>query len=102
MKLTLLIDGKEKIFTTPFVSARAYRKLLEYDQTIDYTDMGLDEYDEIVGFICDVFGNQFTIDDFYDGLPSYELNNVLLDVFAYIRTGETLKKDNDSKNEMGK
>ncbi|MGM8213571.1 phage tail assembly chaperone G [Virgibacillus sp. W0430] len=100
MKLTLLIDGKKKIFTTSFVSARFYRKLLEYDQTIDYTDMNLDDYDEVVGFVCNVFDNQFTVDEFYDGIPSHELIQTLLDVFSYVRTGEVPKKEKG--NEQGK
>lgn len=100
MKLTLLIDGKEKIFTTGFVSSMFYRKLLEYDQTIDYTDMGLDDYDEIVGFVCRVFGDQFTTNEFYEGLPSYNLNKTLLDVFAYVRSGEVPKEEEG--NEQGK
>lgn len=102
MKLTLLIDGKEKIFTTPFVSARSYRKLLDYDKTIDYTNMDADDYDEIIGFTCNVFGDQFTVDEFWDGIASSKLNETLLDVFAYIRTGETLPKENEEGNDQGK
>ncbi len=105
MKLILLVNGEERIFTAPFVPARAYRKLLEYDKVIDYTNMDVDDYDEIIGFTCNVFGNQFTIDEFWDGLPSDELNETLLNVFAYIRTGETLPNENEKNaegNDQGK
>lgn len=102
MKLELMIDGEQKIFTTPFVSARSFRKLLEYDQTIDYEDMEVDDYDELIGFTCDVFGNQFTVDNFWDGIPSHMVVSTLLDVFAYVRSGEVPKKESDEKNEDGK
>lgn len=105
MKLELVIDGENKIFTTPFVSGRAYRKLLEYDKTIDYTDMDTDDYDELIGFTCDVFGKQFTIDNFWDGVPSHEVVSTLLDVFSFIRTGKTekeLEELSEEGNEEGK
>lgn len=104
MKLELLIDGETKIFTPPFVSGRAYRKLLEYDETIDYSNMGADDYDELIGFACNVYGDQFTIDNFWDGIPSHEVVSTLLDVFEFIRTGEDpkKKKEDDSKNDQGK
>ncbi|WP_017797565.1 phage tail assembly chaperone G [Oceanobacillus kimchii] len=110
MKITLYkpqkVDGenkrKESIYKIPFVSARHHRKLLEYEQTIDYTEMTLENTDELVGFVCDVFGNQFTIDEFYDGVPSHELVSVIGDVFFYVRTGKDPKEVKEEGNEEGK
>lgn len=113
MKLTLYKtvkkDGKtkleESIYTVPFANARHHRKILEYDATIDYSDMSLDQTDELVGFVCDVFGNQFTIDEFFDGVPSHKLIETITDVFIYVRTGKTkeeLAADNEEGNEQGK
>lgn len=94
-----MIDGKQKIFTTPFVSGRSYRKLLEYDKTIDYTNLTVDNHDELLGFACEVFGNQFTVDDMWDGLPSHEVLGTLVKIFAYVRTGEVPQEEDDQKNE---
>lgn len=102
MKLELLIKGDKKIYTAPFVSGMAYRKLLEYDQTIDYSDMDTDDYDELIGFTCGVFNNQFTVDEFWGGVRSYEVVSTLLDVFSYIRTGDVRKKDTEEGNYPGK
>jgi len=103
MKLELMIDGKKKIFTTPFVSGLSYRKLLEYDQTIDYTDMNTDDYDELIGFVCNVFGDQFTVNEFWEGIASHEIVSTLLDTFSYVRTGEvSTKETDDTKNGEGK
>lgn len=83
-------DGKreESIYKIPFVSARHHRTLREYDATIDYSDLTVEQTDELVGFICEVFGNKFTVDEFYDGIPSHELFTTIGDVFYYIRTGK--------------
>lgn len=102
MKLELMIDGEKKIFIAPTVYGRAYRKLLEYDQTIDYSMMGTDDYDELIGFACNVFGDQFTVDQFWDGVPSHEIMSTLIDVFSFVRTGEVKKKEVEEGNEQGK
>jgi hypothetical protein len=94
---------KESIYTAPFVSGRHHRKVMEYDQTIDYSDIDLDQTDELVGFVCDVFSNQFTIDEFYDGIPSHKLISTITDTFIYVRTGKTQEElKEDEGNEQGK
>ena len=96
MKLELMIDGKKKMFTTNFVSARHFRQLMEYDSKIDYTDLAVEDADELVGFVCEVFNNQFSPDEFYDGIPSHELISTIGDVFYFIRTGETPERVKES------
>lgn len=87
------IDGeikvKEKVFTIPHANAKHYRQLLKFDETIDYSNMGVEEHDELVGFVCDVFQNQFTVDEFYDGIPAHETVGTLISVFTFVRTGKT-------------
>ncbi|WP_156290788.1 phage tail assembly chaperone G [Oceanobacillus salinisoli] len=104
MKLELKLNGETKIYTTSFVSARQFRKLMEYDQEIDYSNLSLDDVDELAGFVCNVFDNQFTVDEFYDGIPSHKLISTILNVFIYVRTGKEpeLKKENEEGNEEGK
>src|SRR5690625_4363687 len=89
MKLELIIDGEKKIFTTNFVSGRHFRKVMEYDSKIDYSNIGIDETDELVGFVCNVFDNQFTVDDFYDGVRAHEGVSTITSVFIYLRAGKT-------------
>ena len=101
MELQLIVDGKEKIFTTPFVSARHFRKLMEFDEKIDYMDLRVDDIDELAGFVCDVFGNQFTVDEFIDGVASHELIPTITKVFSFVRTGK-VPKEEELGNEQGK
>lgn len=103
MKLILHENGEEKIYHTPFVSARRHRKLMEFDESIDYTDLNVEEIDLLAGFVCDVFGNQFDVNTFYDGVAAHKLIDTIIDVFVYVRTGkepEEVKKT--TGNDQGK
>jgi len=108
MKLVLMIDGKEKIFTVSFVSGLMLRKLMQMDERIDYTDLSVDEYDELAGFVAEVFGNQFTADEFLDGVKSFKTLSVVGDVFSFVRTGEDPQsrnkpvKEDEEGNAQGK
>ncbi len=92
MKLELEIDNKKKIFTVDHAKGRHYRKLLEYDEKMDYNQLTVDDIDELVGFICEVFQNKFDVDTFYDGIPSNKLIPTITDVFVFVRTGKTPKE----------
>lgn len=67
MQITLNIKGKDRSFTAPFVSARKLRTTIAMSN--DLKDKVQDEtmVDNMVNYIVDIFGNQFTSDDFYDG-----------------------------------
>lgn len=103
MKIELLIDGQERIFTTNFISGRFFRKVMEFDESIDYSDISVKETDKLIGFICDVFDNQFTVDEFYDGIASNEVISTISDTFVFIRTGKTAEElTEDKDDELGK
>lgn len=73
MRIVLNLDGEEKIYVAPFIPARAFRKVLELKH-YDLTNLDSEQLDELVGIIVNtIFKNQFTIDEFYDGLPAKEL-----------------------------
>ena len=99
MKLTLKVSNEDKIFTAPFVSGRHFRKLAEFDETMDYSKVGVEEMDVLVGFVCEVFNNQFDIDTFYDGIPAHEVISTIMDVFVYVRTGKTSEELSESLEE---
>ncbi|MBO1003735.1 phage tail assembly chaperone G [Pseudogracilibacillus auburnensis] len=102
MHLTLLIDGEDKTFTPGHVSAKFLLKMMEYDQEIDYNDMSVENIKKLAGFVSDVFGKQFTIDEFLEGIKSYELISTFGKVFIFVRTGQEPKKEVDEGNEKGK
>ncbi|MGN8647884.1 phage tail assembly chaperone G [Gracilibacillus sp. HCP3S3_G5_1] len=108
MQLTLYINEKEKIYDIGFVSGLHFRKVNEFDETIDYSDISIEEMDKLVGFVCDVYGNQFDINEFYEGIPSHQVISTITDVFVRVRTGKTPEelekesKENEEGNEEGK
>ncbi|MEC0282434.1 phage tail assembly chaperone G [Terribacillus saccharophilus] len=88
LKLTLTDDKgkqKEKLYTINKVKAVFLRKALEQDMRIDYTEMKLEVVDELVGFCVDVFGHQFSADEFYEGLNTDELFQTVGRIKAYCR-----------------
>lgn len=79
MKIELVIDGKEKVFTTQYVPHLAKRKYLKIQATEEEkvkkdenyfpsTKEQMDQEDEIIGILADVvFGGQFTVEQAYEG-----------------------------------
>lgn len=92
MKIALMIDGKEKIYTITHATGRHYRQVMKFDETIDYSNIDVDQMDELVGFVCDVFQNQFDTEEFYEGIPSHKLVSTITDVFIFVRTGKTAEE----------
>lgn len=79
MKITLFINGEEKTFTVPFVKARMFRRALEITKKYDLNDVDVETLDVLVSYVVELFNNQFTIDDIYDGVPADKLIPTILD-----------------------
>jgi hypothetical protein len=84
MNLTLRIDGQERKFVSSFIPALAYRQLLEMNKRMNFNDLSADELDEIVNLIRGIFENQFSVDEFYDGLPVQQLGPTMMEAFETI------------------
>lgn len=98
MNLTLKIDGKEKNFVSGFVPAILYRKLLEMNKRVNYNDLSPTEMDELVELVRNLFNNEFTIDEFYNGLSIQELTPTLKKAVMTINGVE----NSEGKEETGK
>jgi len=73
MELILKKDKKEKTYTTGFISARMVRRTIEVSQGVDFDNISPEELDKLIDYIVELFDNQFTRDDVYDGLQSKDL-----------------------------
>lgn len=85
MKIELYMNGEQKTFTVPFVKGRMLREALKLNKKLGQkTDLDDETLDELVGFVCNSFDNQFTVDELLDGLPVdgmfMKLQSVLSDV----------------------
>ena len=72
-ELKLHIEGKEKTFTAPFVPALVFRKIIEYKANMNFEDLSAEELDKLSALVISTFGGQFTLDEFYSGLPKEDL-----------------------------
>ena len=73
MTLTLQVEGKEKVFTLDFISARMLRRTIEISKTVNFNDISVEELDTMVGYLVQLYGYQFSVDEVYDGLSATEL-----------------------------
>lgn len=69
MKITLMIDDKEKTFVAPFISARRMKDTIKLSNKLqdNFTE---ELIDELCNYLVKIYGNQFTIDDVLDGMES--------------------------------
>lgn len=80
MKITL----NENIFVAPKPKAKFFRQALQIVQERDLTRLTPDMLDELIQYVCDVFGSQFTINELYDELPSDELVPLVQETIEFV------------------
>lgn len=93
LSITLQIDGKEKIFTTSFISAKKLRKTLVISTKVGKS-LTPEDLDELVEYEVDLYGNQFTVDEFYDGIEANLILRKALEDINNVINGLSKKLDN--------
>lgn len=79
-------DGEEKTYNSlSFLGAKYHRKALELIMETHHEAPFPDELDNLVDFIVEVYGNQFTADEFYEGFPSDQLNDKISETLYEVR-----------------
>jgi len=83
MQIKLRIDGQEKTFTNDFVKARVFRNALKMNEKmrIEGNEISVETFDEMINFIVNVFDNQFTVDDIWDGIEAGMIQGEIMRVF---------------------
>lgn len=67
------IKLKNKTYVADFISARMVRRTIEVSNGINFESLKAEELDKLIDYIVELFSNQFTRDDVYDGLASKDL-----------------------------
>lgn len=93
MTITLKIDGEDKIFVNDFVSGMMFRKALVLYKSIN-EEISEELLDKMANFVCEAFLNQFTLDEFYNGIAADKLIFSILDV---LMTCINKKKSNEEE-----
>lgn len=83
MQIILRINKEEKTFTNEFIKARVFRNALKMNEKMrnEGNEISVETFDEMIGFVVNVFDNQFTVDDVWDGLEAGKLNDEIMRVF---------------------
>lgn len=63
----------DKTYIAPAPKARMVRKAIELTDATNFNNLNPEEFDNLVGFVVDLYGKQFTIDDIYDELDADKL-----------------------------
>ena len=97
MKVVLRIEGQEKEFVQSFVAGRMFRKTLEIQKKL--TERLTPELlDEFVQYSVDLFGNQFTLEEFYDGVDARVIVETILGFVNEIINGASEAVGADSSD----
>lgn len=81
--IKLRVNGEEKTFTIPYVSGYAYRKYVELLTKVkDPSLLTHEEMDWFVELIVEEFNNQFTVEEYYKGIPFHKMMPTIEGLFA--------------------
>jgi hypothetical protein len=80
MKLEL----NEKTYVAKQPKAKMFRKALVLTKENDLTDLNPELLDEVLSFVCEVFNDQFTIDDIYDNIDSDEISALVQNTLEFV------------------
>lgn len=95
IELKLEIDGEIKIFTCTKIKGILLRKTAAISKVFDSMSKSItdEKIDELVDYIVDVFGSQFTRDEYYNGTDIEDVVNNIQNVAFEImeRAGSKIK-----------
>ena len=74
-----MVRINEKEYVLGKVKARMYRKAIALTDDLNLDKITAKSLDDMVDFVVEAYGNQFTRDDVYDGVEAKDLMDVLTD-----------------------
>jgi hypothetical protein len=79
-----------KKYTTPFVSSLASKTFTEMRADgVDFDLPSVEEVERMVDLVCLVFKNQFTSEQFFEGMPVDEMGSEIGRIFRFLQYGKT-------------
>lgn len=93
--MSIRINNKD--YSLGAVKARMFRKAIALTDEINLDNIKAKDLDDMVNFMVEAYGNQFTLDDVYDGMDSSDLMTALTECITQVVGGVTKKLE--SKNE---
>lgn len=83
--LHIEIDGKEKRFVTPKkIQGSLWRVASVVAEEIENGDILVADLDSHLQFVCEVFGNQFSIEEIENGVDARDLMKIVYAVTIFV------------------
>ncbi|VUZ24349.1 Uncharacterised protein [Acetobacterium wieringae] len=102
MKITLMFENEEKTFTAGRPKGRMVRRAIRLAGSLKPESITEDTLDELIDYVVDVYGKQFTIDDFYDGLYYDEMMDKITETIEAIANGTAGRLGKSKNGQAGK
>lgn len=97
--LSLEIDEKERKFVTPTkIQGSLWREAAIIAEEIESGDTIIADLDSYIQFVCNVFGNKFTIDEFENGVDARDLIKIIYAVVIFVMGQVTVASEMLTKN----
>lgn len=97
--LKIEIDGKIKSFVTPKrIPGVLWRQAALVAEEIETGEVLIADLDSHLQFVCDVFGNQFTIDELESGVDARDLVKVVYAVTIFVMGQVSIASEMLTKN----
>ncbi|MBV2197458.1 hypothetical protein KQR56_10085 [Bacillus velezensis] len=94
MQLTLKINGEDKVFVAPFIKGRLLRNAIQLSKETNFDELTEETLDKLVNYVVEVYGKQFTQDDFYDGISAPDMITTITETIHQV-VGTTNVKQNE-------
>lgn len=98
-KMVVEIDGKDKTFVTPKkINGTLWREAATVSQDIENNDLLIADLDSHLQFVCNIFGNQFSIDELENGVDSRDLIKIIYASALFVMGQVTIASEMLSHN----
>ncbi|MDQ0268873.1 phage tail assembly chaperone G [Cytobacillus purgationiresistens] len=85
ISVVLRKEEKEERFVSPeYVPGSLFRRAADVAELIESQSLSSDDLDVLISFVCDVFDNKFTIDEFEDGTDARRMMDTIYGVVNFV------------------
>lgn len=87
MTIELFLEGQIKRFVADFIPARIFREAIQAQKILNKETITEDDLDIVIQLVVNVYGKQFTVDEFYDGTDVRKMLKVITDTITFVVSG---------------
>lgn len=80
-KIAYMDKNANRTYTAPFIEFEMYKEFFELKERIGKADNEAEIMARFVTFVCNIFGNQFTEEQFCRGIALHKINSTIMGIF---------------------